>query len=229
MTDSQLMEYQATVAEVAGMTDIVLVSTIFYPQGGGQPFDQGVIKGANGAFQVKEVRNIDGIVHHLGLLQGTIEPGEHVTCVVDAERRVLNTRTHSAGHVLDMAVHRAGFTWIPGKGYQFPEGPYVEYSGEVENIDPQKVAKEIETHCAALIAEDLPVRIEFMSIEQMRERLPFVPDYLPTNRPARVVFMGEYGIPCGGTHVKSLKEIGGINVRKIKCSGGTLRVSYQIF
>jgi len=227
MTQGEALENTATVVEMNGMTDLVLAATIFYPQGGGQPYDKGLIRGKNGTFRVDEVRNVEGVVHHIGLLDGEIGVGEEVSCLVDKERRILNTRTHSAGHVLDMAVHRAGFTWKPGKGYQFPEGPYVEY--EVEGpVDGQSAKEQIERHCAELIAQDLPVRIEFMSREEMEKRLPFVPDYLPTNRPARVVFMGDYGIPCGGTHVKTLKEIGGIRVRKMKLSGGVLRVSYQL-
>ena len=79
-----------------------------------------------------------------------------------------------------------------------------------------------------LLREDLPVRIEFMSREEMERRLPYVPDYLPPDRPARVVFIGDDGIPCGGTHVKSAAEIGGLTIRKMKVSGGALRVSYQV-
>lgn len=227
MTDNTLLEYSATVVEMSE-GDIVLASTIFYPQGGGQPYDQGTIQGKNGRFEVKEVRNVDGIVHHLGALEGKIMTGEEIICQVNKERRILNTRTHSAGHVLDMAVHQAGFKWIPGKGHQFPEGPYVEYSGNFEGLDITQAKEAIESECAKLIAQDLPVRIEFMNREEMQRRLAFVPEYLPTNRPSRVVFIGEVGIPCGGTHVQSLKEIRQINVRKIKVSGGVLKISYQI-
>jgi Ser-tRNA(Ala) deacylase AlaX len=130
--------------------------------------------------------------------------------------------------LVDVAVHHVGFTWIPGKGYSFPNGPYVEYSGDFSGLDLERAKERIEAVCRELIASDLPVTIEFMDRGEMIERLPFVPDYLPENRPARVVFMGDYGIPCGGTHVKSIKEVGSVAIRKMKLSGDTLRVSYQV-
>jgi Ser-tRNA(Ala) deacylase AlaX len=228
MTRGDLLEYSTTVQEVQGRTLLILPSTIFYPQGGGQPYDKGIIKAKNGTFRVDEVRNIDGVVSHIGVLEGEIRVGDEVLCQVDTERRLLNTRVHSAAHLVDMAVHRAGYKWIPGKGYSFPDGPYVEYSGDIANVDQQKAKQDIETMCQQLIEEDLPVTIEFMSREEMVKRLLYVPDYLPTDRPARVVFMGDYGIPCGGTHVKNLKEIGTVTVRKIKIGESTLKVSYQL-
>jgi len=227
MTNGELLEYETLVEEV-GANIMILPGTIFYPQGGGQPYDQGEIRGKYGVFKVSEVRNIEGVVQHIGTLEGELAVGEKVACHVDGTRRALNSRAHSAGHLIDMAVHRAGYTWIPGKGYSFPEGPYVEYGGDVSGIDISEATAKIEQACAELIAEDLPVRIEFMTLPEMKEKLLFVPENVPTNRPARVVFMGDYGIPCGGTHVRSLKEIGTVSLRKIKLKGDVLRVSYQI-
>jgi Ser-tRNA(Ala) deacylase AlaX len=52
---------------------------------------------------------------------------------VDESYRRLSARIHSAGHLLDMAVRRAGRTDLkPGKGYHFPTSPYVEYIGAVD-------------------------------------------------------------------------------------------------
>ncbi len=229
MTDGEVLVYETVIHEVQGKNLVILPETIFYPQGGGQPFDKGEIRGEMGTFKVEEVRNIDGVVNHLGILEGEMSPGERVTCHVDRERRVLNSRNHSAGHLIDMAVHKAGFTWIPGKGYSFPEGPYVEYGGNISNVDTQEARQKIEDVCKELIEEDLRVHIEFMERPEMERRLLFVPENLSAKRPARIVFTGDYGIPCGGTHVNSLKEIGGVVVRKIKLSGDVLRVSYQIW
>ena len=228
MTDGDLATYTTTVQEVQGKTGIILPATIFYPQGGGQPYDQGVIRGENGVFQVNEVRNVDGVVVHLGILEGEMVAGDEVVCEIDTARRLLNTRVHSGAHLLDLAVHTVGLHWVPGKGYSFPDGPYVEYTGDFTALDLQATKNQIDAACAEVISQDLPVRIEFMNRVEMEKRLPFVPTYLPENRPARVVFMGEYGIPCGGTHVHSLKEIGAVSVRKMKISGDVLRVSYQI-
>jgi len=226
MTHGELLEYTTNVQEISANL-IILPATIFYPQGGGQPYDQGEIRGENGVFTVNEVRNMEGVVHHIGTLEGEIMVGETISCQVNAARRLLNSRAHSAGHLIDLAVHHCGYTWIPGKGFSFPEGPYVEYSNTGE-LDIVEATEKIEKACATLITEDLPVHIEFMDLATMQEKLSFVPENVPTNRPARVVFMGNYGIPCGGTHVASLKEIGTVTLRKIKLKGDILRVSYQI-
>jgi len=230
MQNAELLELPVKVVEVVGKTILVLEQTIFYPQGGGQSFDQGMIIGPHGEFRVDEVRNIEGVVQHIGLLvSGEILVGENVVCKVNAERRALHSRIHAAGHVLDMAVERVGYGWTPGKGYHFPDGPYVEYSGDFSELDLEKVRRDIEQECVGLVAEDLPVRVEFMDRAAMEKVLSHVPEYLPTNRPSRVVFMGERGIPCGGTHVGHLGQIGDIGIRKLKIKDGNLRVSYEVF
>jgi Ser-tRNA(Ala) deacylase AlaX len=222
------LEYETTVLEMPDSGTVILPVTAFYPQGGGQPSDQGMLTGAHGQFRVDKVQNIEGTVHLLGeITEGTLKPGDTVQCIVDTERRQVNTRIHSAGHVLDMAVKNLGYTWVPGKGYHFPDSPYVEYVGELpENIEELRAL--IEKEANNLISQDLSVNIEFMDRPEMEKRLPFVPEYLPTNRPARVVFMGEIGIPCGGTHVKHLKEIGKMEVTKLKLKSGNIRVGYQV-
>jgi len=228
MEQGELTEFSTTVEMLQGRTTIILPATIFYPQGGGQPYDQGVIKGERGTFRVDEVRNIEGTVHHIGLLEGQMMAGEEVVCQINTERRQLNSRLHTAGHVLDMAVHNLGLGWKPGKGYSFPDGPYVEYLAGFEAADLQNVRNQIDGMCADLVGRNLPVRTQFMEREEMEKVLVHVPDHLPENRPARVVFTGDYGIPCGGTHVKSLGEIGAITVRKMKMNGEVLRVSYVV-
>jgi len=228
MEQGELTEYPTAVQELQGRTTLILPATIFYPQGGGQPYDQGVITGAKGTFRVDEVRNIEGVVHHIGLLEGEMTPGEEVVCQINAERRALNSRLHTAGHVLDMAVHKIGLGWQPGKGYSFPDGPYVEYTAGFEGADLQVVRAQIDQMCADLVEQDLPVHTQFMERAEMEKVLVHVPDHLPENRPARVVFTGDYGIPCGGTHVKRLGEIGTITVRKMKMNGEVLRVSYLV-
>ena len=71
-------------------TIIFLDKTIFYPQGGGQPFDKGIIENNRGIFLVEEVRFVDGLVRHCGRFkEGTFFKGDLVTCIVDKERREL--------------------------------------------------------------------------------------------------------------------------------------------
>ena len=217
------------VEERDGKTTVVLDQTIFYPQGGGQPYDQGRIESEKGSFRVDEVRFVDGIVCHIGRFEhGVFGSGDAVHLGVDGERRALHTRLHSAGHVVDMAVNRLGFPWIPGKGYHFPNGPYVEYAGTLEGKDRDALRGEIEKICGEIVAKDCPTSIRFMPREEMHTVCRFVPDYLPVGKPSRVVMYGDFGVPCGGTHVANLRDIGPITVRKVKQEGQNIRGAYSL-
>ena len=73
---------------------------------------------------------------------------------LDLEFRRTHARIHSAGHLLDMAMNRAGKKDLkPTKGYHFEAGPYVEYQGNVPEKERDTLAKELEKHCNDLIAE----------------------------------------------------------------------------
>lgn len=212
-----------------GKDIIILDQTIFYPQGGGQPYDKGIIEAAHGKFIVEEVRFVDGAVKHFGHFEsGEFGKKEIVKLIVDEERRKLHSRIHSAGHVVDMAVNAIGLKWVPGKGYHFPEGPYVEYIGSSEGIDKEKLKVDIENFCNKFVQEGIKTELRFMSKEQMSSACRFVPDYIPEGKPARVVMYGDFGVPCGGTHVNNLSEIGRITIRKVKDERGNIRVGYDV-
>ena len=217
------------VLEENGKSVVVLDQTVFYPQGGGQPYDQGTIESVSGKLLVEEVRFVDGTVKHIGRFElGTFQPGEAVTCKVDGARRALNSRIHSAGHVVDMAVHALKLGWVPGKGYHFPEGPYVEYAGKLDALDKEKLKIDLESRCNAFVKEDRVTKLVFMPKEKMHEVCHFVPDYIPEGKPARVVMYGDFGVPCGGTHVARLGDIRHITIRKVKAEGEHIRVGYDV-
>jgi Ser-tRNA(Ala) deacylase AlaX len=112
---------------------IILDQTVFYPQGGGQPYDIGTISSDNVIFQVKEVRYIDGEVQHIGTFKSSsFKIGNNVSCEIDVDRRKINTRLHSIGHLIDLAVKELQRSWIPMKGYHFPEGAYIEYGADIK-------------------------------------------------------------------------------------------------
>ncbi|MEK7094102.1 MAG: alanine--tRNA ligase-related protein [Patescibacteria group bacterium] len=210
-------------------TVVILNQTIFYPQGGGQPYDTGIISSGNKKFVVEEVRFVDGIVKHIGKFESeALKIGEMVTCSIDIERRQLHTRLHSGGHLVDMGLKQLGISWRPGKGYHFPNGPYVEYAGSLENVDVEKLKVDLETACSQIVQKGTETRVLFMPKEEMTSVCAFVPDYIPADKPARVVMYGDFGIPCGGTHVSNLSKIGRMTIRKIKQDGENIRVSYSI-
>lgn len=217
------------IAKEDGQDIVILDQTVFYPQGGGQPYDTGIISGDSAKFIVQEVRYLDGLVRHIGKFElGSFEKGEAVRCAVDKERRELNSRIHSAGHVVDMAVYELKLNWIPGKGYHFPEGPYVEYSGDLEGLDKEKLKVDIENLCNKFIEAGRQTKVLFMEKSRMKEFCRFVPDYIPEGKPARVVMYGDFGIPCGGTHVSNLSEIKEMTIRKVKAEASNVRVAYEV-
>lgn len=197
-------------------TAIILDQTLFYPQGGGQPFDNGVIENKNGAFKVNEVRFVDGLVYHIGIFEkGNFTTGEQVTCLVEKEKRELNTRLHSGGHLLDIGLKELDRLWKPVKGYHFPQGAYVEYLAEDNTFD-ESLIKELENKCNEIINRNIETFIKFKE------------DELVNGKPARIVYYGEFGIACGGTHCKNLKDIGKMEIRKIKKDKEIIRISYSV-
>lgn len=212
-----------------GRDVVYLDQTILYPQGGGQPYDKGVIRGGDTTFIVEEVRFVDGNVLHIGHFEGyPFMQGEDVHISVDGERRKLNARLHSGGHLVDMAVSMLKPNWVPAKGYHFPDGPYVEYNGELNPEEQTALQAQIEATANELIAQNLPVSCHFVTYDELKQLCRHVPTNLPTNKPIRVVQFDNFAVPCGGTHVQSLADIQKLTITKVKNKGGSIRVGYTL-
>src|SRR3989338_1480881 len=190
-----LLEAPARVMEVLreNERDIVLLDqTVFYPQGGGQPYDTGMIESPSGKFLVEEVRFVEGAVRHMGVFEsGSFAAGDSVICRVDADRRLLHARIHSAGHLVDKAVAELNLPWKPGKGYHFPQGPYDEYEGSLDGLDKEKLKSDLEGLCNTYV-------------------------------------LAGFAMPCGGTPVADLADIGPITIRKIKQEKDKIRIGYDV-
>ena len=225
-------------AKVLGLQDtetgdkvIFLDQTIFHPQGGGQPYDTGYIKTSKAVFEVNEVRFIEGVVHHIGIFtEGNFAAGDDVQLIIDQSRRVHNCKIHSAGHVVDVAMSNIGFRFPPNKGYHFPDSPYVEYIGIIPPEEREAVRTKLEAETNELITKGGEVTTQIVEQrEDLSDLCDFVPDYIPEDKPIRVVTVAQnIGCPCGGTHVRNINEIGELTIRKIKVKNGKTRVSYQI-
>lgn len=235
MQDFNVEQCQAKVIDVAeledGKTDIQLDVTCFYPRGGGQDWDTGTITTEDATFAVESVRLDErGIVHHIGTIQtGALSSGNTVDCAVDAKRRLINTRLHSAGHVLDMAVDSLGLDWIATKGQHFPDLSAIEYSGEWNPEKAEQLKSEIQAAANELITKGSSNSLRFVSKDELSKMCKHVPDNIPENKPCRVVMYGEtFGIPCGGTHLKDVKDVGAIAITKLKAKKGVIRLSYSV-
>jgi len=209
---------------------IVLDQTVFYPQGGGQPYDQGIIESSAGRFLVEEVRFADGDVKHIGKFEsGRFSKGELVKCFVDKERRQLHARLHSAGHLIDKAILELKLPWNPGKGYHFPNGPYDEYEGSLEGIDKEQLKADMERLCNEYIQRASKTEVLFMEREEMEKVCHYIPDFPEEKgKLARIVVHEGYYMPCGGTPVSNLAEINHMIIRKIKQEGKNIRIGYNI-
>ena len=169
-----LLECESKILEILsenGRDILILDQTVFYPQGGGQPYDIGIIESANGKFVVEEVRFADEIVKHIGHFEDNSELGNQVStwkrgfqvrCYVDKNRRLLHSKIHSAGHLVAWACAKLNLPWIPDpRGYHYPNGPYVSYVGKLEGVDKAKLKQDLETMCNDAIGEGRDVTIRF--------------------------------------------------------------------
>lgn len=212
-------------------TAVVLDQTCFYPRGGGQDWDQGVIQSINGVYRVEEVRlDETGAVRHVGHFEsGTLAAGDTVTCRVDAERRIVNTRLHSAGHVIDMAMYSLAPEWVPARGGHYPHMSFVEYSVPPDTVPDEQFKQTLQGKIEELLQSTYKNQLLFIPKEEMATYCRHVPDNLPNNKPARIVlYRDDFGIPCGGTHVRRLTDIGTVSITKIKVKQGRAKVSYAV-
>lgn len=234
MQDFDVESCTATINDVYatddGHTGIILDQTCFYPRGGGQDWGYGTITDGEHTVHIDEVRLDEaGNVHHMASDPCALEKGGVATCTVDHERRQINTRLHSAGHMIDMAVDSLGHDWRATKGQHYPHLSAVEYAGTLDGIDAEQLRAAIELRANELQSQPQDNRLIFMNVDELYTVCRHVPDNIPTNKPCRVMLYGEnFGVPCGGTHVRKLSSIGRISVPKIKAKKGIIRVNYAV-
>ncbi len=227
LDDTYLFEAEAQV--IAQQQDekgvyFLLDQTIFYPQGGGQPTDQGVLKNSNVQIRVNFVRQIGAEIRHY-VEEDDINISGSVICIIDKERRILNARYHTAAHLLSNVVEDLYHTIKAVKGHSFPKEAYVEFVGanelEVTIINQAlRVARE----------NKLTTRVFTMSPINFADKFYKLPYEIPENKDFRIMQIDNYlPIPCGGTHVKTIEEIGEILIRKITYKNDRIKIGYDIY
>lgn len=220
LTDTYLFESSARIMDIfqhENQIVLVLDQTIFYPAGGGQPSDVGFISNQNGKFEVVKKVFSNGQVWHLGnFVTGKLEIGESVKLEIDSPKRILNSKNHTAGHLIDLAIESLNLPLIPIKGYHFPAGAYVEYSGDLE-FENDKFSKILEQKVNEIIDQNPKISFSFDNSQH------------ESGKPMRIMeVVGFKSCPCGGTHLQSTLEIGKIIIKKVKNNKGNLRISYEI-
>ncbi|MDZ8189305.1 MAG: alanine--tRNA ligase-related protein [Nostoc sp. ChiSLP02] len=207
----------------------VLDSTIFYPQGGGQPSDVGTIEAKRVQIPITFVSFVDGEVRHYGNFSSvSLEKGEEVTLYVDEARRMQNAKAHTAGHLMYTIVESLDQNLIAVKGYHFPDGSYVEFQGSPSLENMETFIAEVNTKISEALNKATNVEASRITPEELAARWSNIPSNLPPGKPLRVVTIGNlHPTPCGGTHLKSLNELKSVIITKAKRQKGNFKVSYK--
>ena len=217
-TDPYARSCAATVLR-ADETGIRLDRTVFYPMGGGQPGDQGVLRLPDGS--TVPIRDTvkgtgqDDILHLTGPGVPLPAPGTKVTADIDWERRHRLMRMHTCLHLLCAVV--------PGEvtGGQVGDGKgRLDFNLPAGGLDKEAIAAALNK----LIAEDHAVREIWITDEELAAQPDLVRtmSVKPPTGAGRVRLLRIEDVdlqPCGGTHVQRTGEIGPVQVTKIESKG----------
>ncbi|PHJ15704.1 alanine--trna ligase-like [Cystoisospora suis] len=253
--------------------DLVLDQTIFHPQGGGQPSDEGSISHSSSGLVFDVSKTVldkeTGVVLHRGVYRDSssssspsVDPldtwrvGDEVLLQINVAKRTLHTKLHTAGHLVDLAESQLGFNWLPGKAFHFPEGPYIEYntgehSVKITEANRGEISTKLNNTCNDLINNsnhegnhsvhdkerrdhcDSSMKREDQEEEIEKEEevgLESAKDsFLPTAvNTRRYVSIGGVGTFCGGTHLRDIKELQQIQIKKISSKKNLVRIHYTV-
>ncbi|KAH9314263.1 hypothetical protein KI387_022890, partial [Taxus chinensis] len=205
---------------------IVLETTNFYAEQGGQIYDTGICEGPSGSFDVRNAQVYGGYVLHMGSVLGKtniISVGDEVICKVDYERRGLIAPNHTCTHMLNYALRAVLGEHIDQKGslvapdklrFDFSHGKPVNADAlkQIESIVNQQIKDELDVYAKeaslmeakrilglrAVFGEVYPDPVRVVSIGRRVEDLLIDPD-----NPQWASFSTEF---CGGTHLSNTRE-----------------------
>ncbi len=214
-----------------GECTVILDTTTFYGEGGGQVGDIGRILGENVSLNVTDTKKTDGVYLHICTVDcGTLHVGDTIVAEVDFASRMATSRCHSACHLLQAALRRV-------------LGDHVEQAGSYVSGD--KVRFDF-THFASLTSEELAkvesivndhilagevITMTEMPIEEAKKLGAMALFGEKYGKIVRVVRMGDFSTEfCGGTHIGNTAGIGlfkitseasvAAGVRRIEASTG---------
>ena len=223
-------EFTATVTKVEG-NKVALDRTLFYPLGGGQNWDLGVLNGPSGQLNVTEVRGRD-IIEHTVEDVFELDVGDDVIGKIDFERRYAHMKMHTAQHLVSGIAYEL-FDGVRTVGnqihtdrsridfhpIQFTEDMLFKLQSKVNNIILQGLE----------VIDSQMTRDEINAImPKERTNMDLLPAFI---NDLRVITIGEQQdmCPCAGTHVRNISEIGQVEFTSKKSKGkGKQRVSYII-
>jgi alanyl-tRNA synthetase len=200
-----------SVAELKhGQTGVVVLDTTpFYAESGGQVGDAGLLVSGSASFAVEDTLKIKADVygHHGTLTQGTLAVGDHVDAQVDTQVRAATVRNHSATHLMHKALREVLGDHVQQKGSLVnAERTRFDFAHNAPVTDAQ--IRDIEAKVNAEILANAAAQARVMDIESAQKTgamMLFGEKYGET---VRVLDIGSSRELCGGTHVKATGDIG---------------------
>ncbi|KPU46243.1 alanine--tRNA ligase [Oxobacter pfennigii] len=203
------------VIEQNGQFFVILDRTAFYPEGGGQPSDAGLI----GELKVSYVYEENDIIYHQ--VDRKPETLKDVQCSIDWERRFDHMQQHCGQHILSAAFLKI----LDGATAGFHLGE--EYVSVDISIDELKDEDAVKAEDAAneIIQRNLPVKLHYPEIHELESfnlrKQPSVEENI------RIVEVSDFDFsPCGGTHPAFTGEIGLIKIRRWEKYKDSIRVEF---
>jgi misacylated tRNA(Ala) deacylase len=221
-TDSYLNHFEALVTALDQENHgLVLDRTAFYPGGGGQPADSGVLRAGGLEIRVSRIKRIAGALVHIVEGDDPLpEVGALVNGSLDWDRRYQLMRTHSALHVLCGVVFRDYGASVTG-GDMDPLQGRMDFEFETMHRD---LVDEIESAINAEVKKGHAIKVDILPREQafqipdlIRTKINLLPEGI---QQVRVVEIEDLDLQAdGGTHVRNTTEIGRIRVVDYKSKG----------
>jgi len=207
---------------------IILNQTTFYPQGGGQPSDRGTLEVGSFVIPIHKVKSVENEIRHYTDQGYSHLVGQEVKCFLDQETRLLHARLHTSGHLISNVIEHNYPCWKGVKGHHFPDQCYVEFTSKNSHVDSvalefvnREIEKFIEANCL--------INVDQVASQDLQEVCPNLAYSIPSDQPIRVMRIGDFPFsPCGGTHIKSLKELKGLEITKCKIKNKIMKINYHI-
>ena len=221
-TDSYLQAFDARVTAVDEASRAVLLDrTAFYPGGGGQPYDTGLLALGDLQFPVLRGRKTpEGVWHVLGGDAPLPAPGQAVRGSIDWDRRYALMRTHSAMHILCGVVFRDYGALVTG-GDMEPLDGRMDFEFESLTRDLVTVIEEA-VNREVLAGRDVRIKIlprqdAFQIPDLIRTKINLLPPEIEFVRTVEIVGLDLQA--DGGTHVRSTAEVGRMRIADYKSKG----------
>lgn len=192
---------------------VVPAETVVHIKGGGQPSDEGYINGQ----LILDMRIQSKMVYMQvsSSLYNQLNLGDEVTLSVNEALRAQNAKLHTSGHVLaDVLQHIMGKDQYLVTKCNHNKGQSCISFEEFPDFSLEDIQNAYDTYVQRIL--------HMTPISKVTDQ------EVASGKPSRLLTIGDYLCPCGGTHVKDLREIIDLKVLKIKKRSGEVRVRYQI-